>query len=78
MRRVPQMSKGKILGKAAFVTEAIAKYQNKLNSHRARARAVVEGMFASHGYRLAGSGAKRRNVAYGKHGDTQQIYENSA
>ena len=63
MRRVPQMSKGKILGKAAFVTEAIAKYQNKLNSHRARARAVVEGMFASHGYRLAGGGAKRRNVA---------------
>ena len=63
MRRVPQMSKGKILGKAAFVTEAIAKYQNKLNSHRARARVVVEGMFASHGYRLAGGGAKRRNVA---------------
>ena len=63
MRRVPQMSKGKILGRAAFVTEAIAKYQNKLNSHRARARVVVEGMFASHGYRLAGGGAKRRNVA---------------
>jgi REP element-mobilizing transposase RayT len=63
MRRVPQMSKGKILGKAAFVTEAIAKYQNKLNSHRARARVVVEGMFASHGYRLAGGGAERRNVA---------------
>lgn len=63
MRRVPQMSKGKILGKAAFVTEAIAKYQNKLNSHRARARVVVEGMFASHGYRLAGGGVKRRNVA---------------
>ena len=63
MRRVPQMSKGKILGKAAFVTEAIAKYQNKLNSHRARARVVMEGMFASHGYRIAGGGAKRRNVA---------------
>jgi hypothetical protein len=64
MRRVPQISKGKILGTAAFVAEAIAKYQSKLNSHRVRVRAVVDGMFASHGYRLVG-GVRRtkRSVA---------------
>ena len=64
MRRVPQISKGKILGTAAFVAEAIAKYQSKLNSHRVRVRAVVDGMFASHGYRLVGGvRTKERNVA---------------
>ena len=63
MRRVPQISKGKILGTAAFVAEAIAKYQSKLNSHRVRVRVVVDGMFASHGYRLVGSvGRKEQNV----------------
>ena len=63
MQRIPQISKGKILGRADFVQAAIAKYQNKLNSHRARARAVAAGMFASHGYRLAGGGANGRKVA---------------
>ena len=63
MQRIPQISKGKILGRADFVQAAIAKYQNKLNSHRARARAVAAGMFASHGYRLAGGGVNGRKVA---------------
>jgi hypothetical protein len=64
MRRVPQISKGKILGTAAFVAEAIAKYQSKFNSHRVRVRVVVDGMFASHGYRLVCSVRRtKRSVA---------------
>lgn len=53
LRRCVQMSAGKILGSAAFVEEAIARYGAGLRSGRLRARLVVDGMYSSHGHRLA-------------------------
>lgn len=53
-----QISKGKLLGSAQFVAMAVLKYQNKLFSRSLRARTIVDGMFASHGYRVKKSSRK--------------------
>ena len=53
LSRCVQMSSGKILGSAAFVEGAIAEHGDGLRSGRLRARMVVEGMYTSHGHRLA-------------------------
>ncbi len=53
LSRCVQMSAGKILGSAAFVNDAIAVFGDSLRSRRLKARMVVEGMYSSHGHRLA-------------------------
>lgn len=53
LRRCVQMSAGKILGSAAFVDGVIAEHGDGLRSRRLRARMVVEGVYSSHGHRLA-------------------------
>ena len=61
MSRWSPISKGKLLGSAQFVAEAVQKYQNKLFSHSLRARSIVAGMFASHGYKVKKVG--KRSIA---------------
>ena len=63
MKRWPQISKGKILGDVESVTEAIVKYKNKLFSNSLRARIIVDGMFASHGYRISTENNKMKKSA---------------
>ena len=53
LSRCAQMSAGKILGSAAFVDGVIAAHGDGLHSRRLKARMVVEGMYSSHGHRLA-------------------------
>ena len=53
MRRIAQISSGKILGSAAFVAEMLGRFADRVRSRRARARAVDGIGFASHGWRLA-------------------------
>ena len=53
LSRCVQMSAGKILGSASFVDDAIAAFEDSLRSKRLKARMVVEGMYSSHGHRLA-------------------------
>ncbi|MBR3221154.1 MAG: transposase [Kiritimatiellae bacterium] len=53
MRRIAQVSCGKILGSAAFVAEMLGRFSDKVRSRSARAR-TVEGIgYASHGWKLA-------------------------
>lgn len=52
LKRWPQMSKGKLLGSSDFVANGVLKYQDKLFSHKLRARSFAGGLFASHGYRI--------------------------
>ncbi len=51
-KRWPQISKGKLLGSCEFVTEAVSKYKQALFSHTLRAREVIGGVYASHGYKI--------------------------
>ena len=53
MRRIAQISSGKILGSAAFVAEMLGLFADRVRSRSARARAVDGVGFASHGWRLA-------------------------
>ena len=53
MRRIAQISSGKILGSAAFVAEMLGLFADRVRSRSARARAVDGIGFASHGWRLA-------------------------
>ncbi|MBQ1428233.1 MAG: hypothetical protein IIZ06_01070, partial [Kiritimatiellae bacterium] len=53
MRRIVQISCGKILGSAAFVAEMLGLFADRVRSRSARARAVDGVGFASHGWRLA-------------------------
>ena len=53
MRRVAQISSGKILGSAAFVAEMLGRFADRVRARSARARAVEGVGFASHGWRLA-------------------------
>ena len=53
MRRIAQISSGKILGSAAFVSEMLGRFADRVRSRSARARAVDGIGFASHGWRLA-------------------------
>ena len=53
MKRIAQVSSGKILGSAAFVAEMLGVFAEKVRSRRARARRVKGLGFASHGWRLA-------------------------
>ena len=53
MRRIAQISCGKILGSAAFVAEMLGLFADRVRSRSARARAVDGIGFASHGWRLA-------------------------
>ena len=53
MRRIAQISSGKILGSAAFVAEMLGMFADRVRSRSARARAVEGIGFASHGWRLA-------------------------
>jgi len=53
MKRIVQVSCGKILGSVAFVAEMLGVFADKVRSRSARAR-IVRGLgFASHGWRLA-------------------------
>lgn len=51
--RCVQMSAGKILGSETFVDDTITALGDSLGSRRLKARRVVEGMYSSHGHRLA-------------------------
>ena len=62
-KRWPQISKGKILGNVDFVMHTVEKNKNKLFSRSLRPRMVVEGMFASHGYRLEARQNKAKKTA---------------
>ena len=62
-KRWPQISKGKILGDVDFVAQTVEKNKNKLFSRSLRPRMVVEGMFASHGYRLVARQNKAKKTA---------------
>ena len=53
MRRIAQVSCGKILGSAAFVAEMLGLFADRVRSRSAMARAVEGIGFASHGWRLA-------------------------
>ncbi|MBQ2629349.1 MAG: hypothetical protein IJG13_06695, partial [Kiritimatiellae bacterium] len=53
MRRIAQISSGKILGSAAFVAEMLGRFADHVRSRSARAREVDGLGFASHGWRLA-------------------------
>ena len=53
MRRIAQVSCGKILGSAAFVSEMLWRFSDRVRSRSARARAVDGIGYASHGWRLA-------------------------
>ena len=53
MRRVAQISSGKIFGSAAFVAEMLGRFADRVRSRSARAREVEGIGFASHGWRLA-------------------------
>ena len=53
MRRIAQISSGKILGSAAFVAEMLGLFSDRVRSRSARARPVEGVGFASHGWRLA-------------------------
>ena len=53
MRRIAQISGGKILGSAAFVAEMLGRFADRVRSRSAKARAVEGIGFASHGWRLA-------------------------
>ena len=53
MRRVAQISSGKIFGSAAFVAEKLGRFADRVRSRSARAREVEGIGFASHGWRLA-------------------------
>ena len=53
MRRIAQISCGKILGSAAFVSEMLGLFADRVRSRSARARTVDGVGFASHGWRLA-------------------------
>ena len=53
MRRVAQISSGKIFGSAVFVAEMLGLFADRVRSRSARARAVDGIGFASHGWRLA-------------------------
>ena len=53
MRRIAQVSCGKILGSAAFVAEMLGRFSDRVRSRSARARAVDGIGYASHGWKLA-------------------------
>ena len=53
MRRIAQVSCGKLLGSAAFVAEMLRLFSGRVRSRSARAREVEGIGFASHGWRLA-------------------------
>ena len=53
MRRIAQISSGKILGSAAFVAGMLGLFSDRVRSRSARAREVEGIGFASHGWRLA-------------------------
>ena len=53
MRRIAQISSGKIFGSASFVAEMLGVFSEKVRSRSARARKVKGIGFASHGWKLA-------------------------
>ena len=53
LKRCAQMTSGKILGGKAYVLAMIGLFADRLNSRSLRARGFADGMYASHGYRLA-------------------------
>ena len=52
-RRIAQISGGKLFGSAAFVSEMLGLFSEKVRSRSARARKVKGLGYASHGWMLA-------------------------
>ena len=53
LKRIAQISGGKILGSAAFVSNMLLRFSDKMRSRSATARVVEAIGFASHGWKLA-------------------------